>query len=77
MNQNEPKRSNATHNQQQRFTINFSLPCRQPGRFWQSLFSFTFYLSIYILKMSLTYLQEVFTRIQGSISIKAARKVNI
>ena len=33
MNQNEPKRSNATHNQQHRLTTNFSLPCPQPGRF--------------------------------------------
>ena len=38
MNQNEAKSSNATHNQQQRFKTNFSLPCSQSGRFWQSLY---------------------------------------
>ena len=35
--QNELKRderSNATHNQQQRFTTNFSLPFPQSGKFW-------------------------------------------
>ena len=38
MNQNERKQSNATHNQQQWFSTNFSLPCPQPGKFWQSLY---------------------------------------
>ena len=38
MNQNEPKWSNAIHKWQQRFTTSFSLPCRQPGRFLQSLY---------------------------------------
>ena len=38
MNQNEWKQSNATHNQQQWFSTNFSLPCPQPGKFWQSLY---------------------------------------
>ena len=32
MNQNKPKRSIVTHNQQQ-FTAKFSLPCLQSGRF--------------------------------------------
>ena len=31
MNQIKPKQSNATHDQQQRFTTNFSLPCAQAG----------------------------------------------
>ena len=38
MKQSEPKRSNATRNQQQRFTTNFSLPCPQSGMFRQSLY---------------------------------------
>ena len=34
MNQKEPKRSNVTHNQQQRLTTNFPLPCSQPVRLY-------------------------------------------
>ena len=30
---NESKQSNATHNQQQRFATNCSLPCPDPRRF--------------------------------------------
>ena len=37
MNQNKPKQSNATHNLQQRFAINFSLPYPELGKFWQYL----------------------------------------
>ena len=38
MNQNEQKQSNTTHNQQQRLRTNFSLPCPQQDRFWQSFY---------------------------------------
>ena len=33
MNQNQPKQSNATHNQQKVFTANLSLPCPQTDGF--------------------------------------------
>ena len=40
MNQKQPKRSNLTHNQQQGFTTNFSLPSPQPVivSSWESRF---------------------------------------
>ena len=42
MTQNEPKnqkQSNLTHNQQQCFKTNFSLPCQQSDRFFYNSFN--------------------------------------
>ena len=75
MNQNEPKRSNATHNQQQRFTTNFSLLCPKSAGFDNPFINRRGFIYQGILKMSFTF--QVFTRVQGNVSIKAARKANI
>ena len=62
MNQKELKRINATHNQKQSFTVNFSLPCPQSGRFLtipllteEALFTWAFRNLVSLLK----YLQEL------------------
>ena len=75
MNQKEPKQSNATHNQQQQFLTNFSLPCPQSGRFSNSFINGRGFIYLSILKLSFTF--QVFTRVEGRVSIKAARKANI
>ena len=54
MNQNEPKRSNATHNQQQ-FTNNFSLPCPQIGGFDNSFINGRGFIYFSISKISFTF----------------------
>ena len=61
MNQNEPKRSNATHNYHQRFRTNFSLPCPQTGRF----FTFTFLGEIKLLFWNAYLLGEQIWMSQG------------
>ena len=74
MSQNEPKQRNATQNQQQRFMVN-SLTCPHPGRFDNPFINRRGFIYMVISKMSLTF--QVSTRVQGSVSIRAAGKANI
>ena len=74
MNQNEPKRINANHNQQQWLATNFSLPCHNEAGFGNLFINGRGFIYLGNLKMSFTFL--VFTRVHGRASIKAARTAN-
>ena len=75
MNRNKPKRSNATHNQQNDSRPVFPYHVHNQANFDNPFINERGFIYFCILKMSFTF--EVFTRVQVSVSTKVARNANI
>ena len=75
MSQNKPKRNNAIHNQQNDSRPFFPYHVHNQANFGNAFINERGFIYFCILKLSFTF--EVFTRVQVSVSIKAARNANI
>ena len=75
MSQNKPKRNNVFHNQQNDSRPVFPYHVHNQANVGNPFINERGFIYFCILKLSFTF--EVFTRVQVSVSIKAARNANI